>query len=65
MNPQTKSSQKSRPSATRPPERVAGVHLQEQLTGPVRPGLERTAVEVLAEQLAQADAAATTPLFVP
>jgi hypothetical protein len=52
MKPQTKPSPK--PAAARRPERVDRFQLQEQLTGPARPALERTAAEVLAERLAQA-----------
>jgi hypothetical protein len=65
MNPQFKPSPKPKSASTRPPERVAGVPLQEQLTGPACPNLERTAAEVLAERLAQADAFTPAALFVP
>jgi hypothetical protein len=63
--PTTRSLTRSKREAKATPERVDSPHLTEQTTGPVTLRAERTAAEILGERLAEADPAATTPVFVP
>jgi len=62
----TKHGTESTPKGHRKPERVEGIHLQEQVAGPQPVCNERPAADVLAERLAESGSVfPAAPMFVP
>jgi hypothetical protein len=55
----------AKPPTGRKPERVDSLQLTEQVTGPMPQQTERSAADILAERLAEADPNAVSPSFVP